>query len=93
MRTFTLNLTDFSGFVQPAAQMNADDGDIASYSKVFAKQLGENQPEFLNRGLCVATCDETDHLIRGAHGYNSLRSNRSTGRLDLRSDSLRADNA
>ena len=59
MRTFTLNLTDFSAFVQPAAQMNADDGDVASYSKVFAKQLGENQPEFLNRGLCVATCDET----------------------------------
>src|SRR5215213_6049425 len=55
MRTFS----DFSGFVQPAAQMNADDGDVASYSKVFAKQLGENQPEFLNRGLCVATCDET----------------------------------
>jgi hypothetical protein len=59
MRTYTLNLTDFSGFVQPAAQVNADDDDVASYSKVFAKQLGENQPEFLNRGLCVATCDET----------------------------------
>jgi hypothetical protein len=58
MRTYTLNLTDFSGFVQPAAQVNADDEDVASYSRFFAKQLGENQPEFLNRGLCVATCDE-----------------------------------
>jgi hypothetical protein len=59
MRTYTLNLTDFSGLVQPAAQVNADDDDVATYSKVFAKQLVENQPEFLNRGLCVATCDET----------------------------------
>jgi hypothetical protein len=59
MRTYTLNVTDFSGFVQPAAEVNAEDGDVAKYSKVFAKQLGENQPEFLNRGLCVATCDET----------------------------------
>jgi hypothetical protein len=59
MRTYTLNLTDFSGFVQPAAEVNADDDDVETYSKGFAKQLGENQPEFLNRGLCVAICDET----------------------------------
>jgi hypothetical protein len=62
MRTYTLKLTDFSGFVQPAAQVNADDGDVAGYSRSFAKQLGQNQPEFLNRGLCVATCDEIGRI-------------------------------
>ena len=61
MTTFVINLTNFCGFIQPAAEMRVDDEDdfdLDAHIKAFAKQLCETQPDVLNQGLCLATCDE-----------------------------------
>ena len=63
MATYLMKVTDFRDFSLDVGEFNIEDGDIsdpnvATCSKKIAKDLQDEQPEMLNRGLCLTLSDE-----------------------------------
>jgi hypothetical protein len=62
MPVYMMKVTDFREFSVVVGELNIEDGDIsdphvASWSKNFAKELREDQPEMFNKGLCLTISD------------------------------------
>ena len=63
MPTYTIKVTDFCDFSRLVGELSIEDGDIsdlnmATCRRKIAKKLQQEQPEMVNRGLCLTVSDE-----------------------------------
>jgi DNA-binding IclR family transcriptional regulator len=63
MRTYMVTVTDFGDYSLTVGELTLDQADIAerdvsTCSKRFARELRQEQPEMINKGLCLTITDE-----------------------------------
>ena len=67
MRTYTMTVTDFRNFWLEVGTLLVEQREISAHevatqTKRFARQLGDEQPELLSRGLCLTVKDERGNV-------------------------------
>jgi len=63
-----VTVTDFADYSLAVGELTLDqvdinDSDVSTCSKKFARELQEEQPEMINKGLCLTITDE-DGVVR-----------------------------